>query len=126
MSNVNCCVVVTVMYRAAAVASPHAISKREALFFKTAHMASFAGRIPLVYFGKGFALCFEFVLKHYTEHTKPVVVGGLAQLQGSCQVSKIQIFHIYGIVLLGYRSTQRMAEVLPLVGNFLMQKLGFM
>ena len=126
MSNVNRCVVVTVMYRAAAAASPHAISECEILFYKPAYMAGFAGRIPLVNLCQGFALCFEFVLKHYTEHTKPVVVGGLAQLQGSCQVSKIQIFHIYGIVLLGYRSTQRMAKVLPLVGNFLMQKLDFM
>lgn len=89
MSNVNCSVVITVVRSTTAAASPHAISKRKIIIYKTAHMASFAGRIPLVYFGKGFAQCFKFILKHHAEHTKTVVVGGLAQLQSLCQVPKI-------------------------------------
>ena len=89
-------------------------------------MASLTGRIPLVDFGEGLAECFEFILKHDPEHTKAIVISGFAQLQSTCQIPEVQIFDIDSIVLLGYRRTAFMAEVLPLVGNLLMKKLDFM
>ena len=114
------------MCRAAGAACPDAVSKREVVFYETTNAAGFAGRIPLIDFGKGLSLRCEFILKHRAEHTEAIIVCGFTKLQGTSQTAQVDVFHKYSIILLGYRSTYRMAEVLALIGYMFMQKLNFM
>ena len=68
----------------------------------------------------------ELILKHCAEHTKAIIVCGFTKIQRARQTAQIDIFHEHGIILLGYRSTYRVAEVLALTGYMFMQKLNFM
>ena len=68
----------------------------------------------------------ELILKHRAEHTEAVIVCGFAKLQRTSQTEQVDVFHKYSVILLGYRSTYRMAEVLALVGYMFVQKLNFM
>ena len=119
-------IVVAVMCCTAAAACPVSVCQCEVIFYETTNAASFTGWIPLIDFGKSLSLRCEFVLKHRAEHAKAVIVGGFTKLQRASHTTKVYIFHKYGIILLGYRSTYRMAEVLALIGYMFMQKLNFM
>ena len=117
---------VTVMCCTATAACPDTVSKRKVIFYRTTNAAGFAGRIPLIDFGKGLSLRCKLILKHRAEHTETIIVCGFTKLQRTRQTAQVDIFHEYGVILLGYRSTCRMAEVLTLIGYMFMQKLNFM
>ena len=110
----------------AAAACPVSVCQCEVIFYETTNAASFTGWIPLIDFGKSLSLRCELILKHRAKHTKTIVVSGFAKLQRASHTTKVYIFHKHGIILLGYRSTQRMAEVLSLVGCMLLQKANLM
>lgn len=119
-------VVVAVMCCTATAACPASVCQREVIFYKTTNAAGFAGRIPLIDFGKGLSLRCKLILKHCAEHTEAVIICGFTKLQRTSQAAQVDVFHEYGIIPLGYRGTYRMAEILALIGYMFMQKLNFM
>ena len=53
------------------------VCQREVIFYKTTNAAGFAGRIPLIDFGKGLSLRCKLILKHCAEHTEAVIIVDL-------------------------------------------------
>ena len=76
---------VPVMVRTTAGASPLSIRKGKLLIQCTAYMAHLTGRIPLIDFREDLPSISEFILQHVAEHSKTVIVGGLAQFQRASQ-----------------------------------------
>ena len=66
----------------------------------------------------------KFALTKGAEHPEAVVVGRFSKPQRSCHPPQVDIFYAHSIALLGYRSALLVAEILPLVGYFLM-KYGY-
>ena len=67
------------------------------------------------------ALLLQLVFEELPEHTKPIVVGRLAQIQALGHCLQIQVLHAHGSVGVGYPPALLVYEVLPLVGNVLME-----
>ena len=117
---------VPVVVSTTAGASPLPIGKGKFLIQCATYMAHLAGREPLIDFYEDLTTIPEFILQHVAEHSKTVIVGGLAQLQRASQSAQVDIFHKDSIVPLGYRGTQLLAEVPALISYLLMKKLDFM
>ena len=121
MANVNGSIVVTVVCGSTSTACPAAVSKCEVIFYKAAHAACLAGRIPLIDFGESLSLRCELILQHRAKHTEAIVVSRFPQFQRTSQAAQVDIFHEYSVILFGYRSTYRMTEVLALVGGMFLK-----
>ena len=76
---------VPVVVGTTAGASPLPIGKGKFLIQCATYMAHLAGWEPLINFDKDFSAIPEFILQHVAEHSKTVIVSGLAELQGASQ-----------------------------------------
>ena len=76
---------VSVMMSSTTGAGPLSIGKGKLLIQRSTYMAHLAGREPLIDFYEDLTTIPEFILQHVAEHSKTVIVSGLAELQGASQ-----------------------------------------
>lgn len=76
---------VSVVVGTTAGAGPLSIRKGKPLIQRSTYMAHLAGREPLIDFYEDLTTIPEFILQHVAEHSKTVIVSGLAELQGASQ-----------------------------------------
>ena len=77
----------------ATLAIPFAVRQREFRVYCSAHATHLATRKPLVNFDKNLSALSEFVLQKCSEHTKAVIVRGLAKFERTRHAAKIDILN---------------------------------